>query len=82
MIAFEWFFSAKVFASLIGRSLNGMKFMLSDNREFLKKHLSRTLSEAGVLNDEAMDQILETGALQDVRAIPKEIKHRTSHRWI
>jgi ribonucleoside-diphosphate reductase alpha chain len=41
---------------------------------FVNKHLSRALAEAGCLNDEVMDQILETGTLQHVVGIPDEIK--------
>jgi ribonucleoside-diphosphate reductase alpha chain len=41
---------------------------------FVNKHLARALAEAGCLNDEVMDKILETGTLQTVAGIPDEIK--------
>jgi ribonucleoside-diphosphate reductase alpha chain len=43
-------------------------------KPFVNKHLSRALAEAGCLNDEVMDQILETGTLQHVDGIPEEIR--------
>jgi ribonucleoside-diphosphate reductase alpha chain len=43
-------------------------------KPFVNKHLSRALTDAGCFNDAVMDQILETGTLQDVVGIPDEIK--------